>query len=144
VIGDERQPAGHLEGTSFGASLSHDWQNLIFNSSATVAARDARLGRHTEGESKSRRPSLPIITPEKNAVLGSAAIAGGSPSSKAPYRLRFATASAACSSVSSAIFCASITSPTGRHPSGPKHQTAICAPCSSSSSMFICRPRRIR
>ena len=37
------------------------------------------------------------------------------------YRHRFATASAACSSVSSAIFCASIMSPTGRHPSGPKH-----------------------
>ena len=42
------------------------------------------------------------------------------------YRHRFATASAACSSVSSAIFCASIMSPTGRHPSGPKHQMAIC------------------
>jgi DNA-binding MurR/RpiR family transcriptional regulator len=25
---NERQAAGHLEGTSFGASLSHDWQNL--------------------------------------------------------------------------------------------------------------------
>src|SRR5258706_9788975 len=25
---NDRQVAGHLEGTSFGASLSHDWQNL--------------------------------------------------------------------------------------------------------------------
>jgi DNA-binding MurR/RpiR family transcriptional regulator len=39
-IGDpisESQAAGHLEGTSFGASLSHDWQNLHH----TIAGLDA-------------------------------------------------------------------------------------------------------
>src|SRR6266508_35260 len=34
---DESHAAGHLEGTSFGASLSHDWQNLHH----TIASLDA-------------------------------------------------------------------------------------------------------
>ena len=41
---------------------------------------------------------------------------------------RFATARAFCSSFSSAIFCASITSAMGRFPSGPKHHAAERAP----------------
>ena len=57
---------------------------------------------------------------------------------------RFATARAVCSSFSSAIFCASITSPMGRFPSGPKHHAAERAPASSSSSIFIWRARRMR
>ena len=47
-------------------------------------------------------------------------------------------------SFSSAIFCASITSPMGRFPSGPKHHAAERAPASSSSSIFIWWARRMR
>jgi hypothetical protein len=35
---NEGQVAAHLEGTSFGASLSHDWQNLH----RTISGLDAR------------------------------------------------------------------------------------------------------
>jgi DNA-binding MurR/RpiR family transcriptional regulator len=49
----ESQAAGHLEGTSFGASLSHDWQNLhrtianldadAFNQAVDLLARSRRV-----------------------------------------------------------------------------------------------------
>jgi Integrase core domain len=58
--------------------------------------------------------------------------------------LRFATARAANSSFSRAIFCASMTSPNGTYVSGPKHKTATRLPSSSSSSTFICRLERMR
>jgi hypothetical protein len=48
------------------------------------------------------------------------------------------------SSVSSAIFCASMTSPATSWPSGRKHQPHTLSPLASSSSMFICRPWRMR
>jgi DNA-binding MurR/RpiR family transcriptional regulator len=50
---NESQAAGHLEGTSFGASLSHDWQNLhrtiagldaeAFNRAVNLLARSRRV-----------------------------------------------------------------------------------------------------
>src|SRR5712672_3707650 len=39
---NDRQVAGHLEGTSFGASLSHDWQNLHRTISGLDAAAFGR------------------------------------------------------------------------------------------------------
>jgi DNA-binding MurR/RpiR family transcriptional regulator len=49
---NESQVAGHLEGTSFGASLSHDWQNLH----RTIANIDAEaFGRAVSILARSRR-----------------------------------------------------------------------------------------
>jgi DNA-binding MurR/RpiR family transcriptional regulator len=49
---NEGQVAGHLEGTSFGASLSHDWQNLH----RTISGLDAAaFGRAVNILSRSRR-----------------------------------------------------------------------------------------
>jgi hypothetical protein len=50
-----------------------------------------------------------------------------------PFADRFATANAARSSVSKAIFWASITSPATRCPDGTKHQPMIGRPVSSIS-----------
>ena len=48
---DESHAAGHLEGTSFGASLSHDWQNLHH----TVASLDvAALHRAVDALARAR------------------------------------------------------------------------------------------
>src|SRR5262249_54508836 len=55
-------------------------------------------------------------------------------------RKRLATASAAYSDVSSAIFCASMTSPATREPSGTKHQPIRKLPTSSSSCTFMAVP----
>jgi DNA-binding MurR/RpiR family transcriptional regulator len=49
---NEGQVAGHLEGTSFGASLSHDWQNLH----RTISGLDAAaFGRAVNILSRARR-----------------------------------------------------------------------------------------
>ena len=49
---NESQVAGHLEGTSFGASLSHDWQNLH----RTIAGLDAgAVGRAVNILTRARR-----------------------------------------------------------------------------------------
>jgi DNA-binding MurR/RpiR family transcriptional regulator len=49
---NENQVAGHLEGTSFGASLSHDWQNLH----RTISGLDANaMGRAVNILTRARR-----------------------------------------------------------------------------------------
>src|SRR5882724_12915351 len=49
---NESQVAGHLEGTSFGASLSHDWQNLH----RTISGLDtAAMGRAVNILTRARR-----------------------------------------------------------------------------------------
>src|SRR5260221_6178171 len=96
------------------------------------------------GPSQSQRrehaPHLDEITPSLMAIRRQAAL------NRVKYLgvNSFATANAPRSSVSRAIFWASMTSPATRETSGTKHQPARGRPASSSSSTFATIPWRIR
>jgi hypothetical protein len=78
-----------------------------------------------------------MMKPRQNRVrLASLAIKRTNMPSPVPAENGTATFIAASSSVSRAIFCASMTSPEARKPCGTKHKPRTGCPVSSSSKTF--------